>query len=128
MADAFDHHDAQARRIREWLLLLLRFAITREPGDRCAALAMAHEIDTHALRWTRTAPTFFRRTSGEVLHAIVAVDDPGRRTVLERHLGRIDDARLRRAFRAAAELDPQQQPRRPAPRHSRLDLWVGLQR
>jgi hypothetical protein len=41
--------DWRAGRIREWLLLLLRFAITWDPKDEAAALAMADEIDALGL-------------------------------------------------------------------------------
>jgi hypothetical protein len=32
--------------VASWLLLLLRYAVTREPSDRSAALAMADELDS----------------------------------------------------------------------------------
>jgi hypothetical protein len=35
--------DWRASRVREWLLLLLRFTITREPKDEAAVLTMADE-------------------------------------------------------------------------------------
>ena len=56
--------DWRASRIREWLLLLLRFAITWDPKDEAAALAMTEEIDALGLHWRPSAPSFFRRTSG----------------------------------------------------------------
>jgi hypothetical protein len=116
----------RADRIREWLLLLLRFAITRDPRDEAAAFAMADEIDALGLRWRPSAPSFFRRTSGEVCKAITALDDPRRATVLENHIARIDDPRLRRAFQAAVEIEG-----RPLPASSRTkrrNLWTGLRR
>src|SRR5262249_59558238 len=70
-------------RIREWLLLLLRFAITRDGKDQAAALAMADEIDALGQRWRPSAPSFFRRTSGEVCEAIVARVDPTRDAILK---------------------------------------------
>jgi hypothetical protein len=95
--------DRQARRVREWLLLLLRFAITRDPKDEAAALAIADEIDALGLSWRPSAPSFFRRTSREVCKAIIALDDPTRARILKTHIARIEDPRLRRAFRAAVD-------------------------
>ena len=45
--------DWRDRKVREWLLLLLRFAITREPSDQSAALAMADELEL--IWWTVAA-------------------------------------------------------------------------
>ena len=70
--------DWRAGRVQEWLLLLLRFAITRDPKDEAAALAMADEIDALGLRWRPSAPSFFRRTSAQVCWAIAAPDGPKR--------------------------------------------------
>jgi hypothetical protein len=97
--------DWRAGRIREWLLLLLRFAITWEPKDEAAALAMADEIDALGLHWRPSAPSFFRRTSAEVCKAITAFDDPKRKAILKTHLARIDNPALRRAFQAAVALE-----------------------
>jgi hypothetical protein len=99
-------HDWRDRKVREWLLLLLRFAITRKPSDQSAVLAAADELDNVALRWRPTAPRFFVRTSHEVCHAILAIDDMQDNTVLRNHVARIDDPRLRRAFQAAVGLQP----------------------
>jgi hypothetical protein len=101
----FASQDWRAGRIREWLLLLLRFGITRDVKDQAAALAMADEIDALGHQWRPSAPSFFRRTSGEVCEAIVARDDPTRAAILKKHIARIDDPRLRRAFQAAVELE-----------------------
>jgi len=102
---AIRSQDARAGRIREWLLLLLRFAIAWDRKDEAAVLAMADEIDTLGLQWRPSAPSFFRRTSSEVCKMITALDDPRRATVLKRHIARIDDPRLRRAFQAAVDLE-----------------------
>jgi len=109
----FGSQDWRSGRIREWLLLLLRFAITRNAKDQAAALAMADEIDALGHRWRPSAPSFFRRTSDEVGKAIVARDDPRRAAILKKHIARIDDLRLRRAFQAAVELERESQPRPP---------------
>ena len=78
----FVSQDARAGRIREWLLLLLRFAITWDPKDEAAVFAMADEIDALGLRWRPSAPSFFRRTSGEVCEAIITLEHPRRITIL----------------------------------------------
>jgi hypothetical protein len=101
-------HDWRDRKVREWLLLLLRFAVTRKPSDQSAVLAAADELDNVALRWRPTAPRFFVRTSHEVCHAILAIGDIveglDESAVLRNHVARIDDPRLRRAFQAAVGL------------------------
>jgi hypothetical protein len=116
--------DRRADRIREWLLLLLRFAITRDPKDEAAAFAMADEIDALGLRWRPVAPSFFRRTSAEVCRAITAPDDPKRAVVLESHVARIDEPRLRNAFQAAVELRRKSPPASAETR--RRNLYAGL--
>jgi hypothetical protein len=94
-------HDWRDRQVREWLLLLLRFAITREQSDRSAVLAMADELDSLGARWRPNAPQFFHKTSREVCNAILQVAEGHSHPVLLKHCLRIDDPRLRRAFRAA---------------------------
>src|SRR5215467_9637688 len=74
----------RAGRIREWLLLLLRFAITRDPKDEAAVIAMADEMDALGLQWRPSAPSFFRRTSSEVCKMIIALDDPRRATITQK--------------------------------------------
>jgi hypothetical protein len=92
------------RKIRNWLLLLLRFAVTRESADRMAALAAADELDVFEAEGRTAAPSFFNRTSRQVCEAILAPGDQHSQEVLRRHAGRIDDPRLRRAFQAAVDL------------------------
>lgn len=118
--------DWRADRIREWLLLLLRFAITRDPRDEAAAFAMADEIDALGLQWRPSAPSFFRRTSGEVCQAIAALDDPKRAAILDNHIARIDDPRLRHAFQAAVELEQGSPPA--SSKTKRRNLWASLPR
>jgi hypothetical protein len=123
---AVDAPDWRSRQVREWLLLLLRFAVTRDARDESAVLSLAHELDSLGLGWVPSAPTFFRRTSSELCKAIAAPDDPGRQAVIKRHLARIDDIRLRQAFQAA--IDREQGSRRAARKNPRRDLWAGLRR
>jgi len=120
----FVSQDWRAGRIREWLLLLLRFAITCDPKDQAAAFAMADEIDALGHQWRPSAPSFFRRTSGEVCEAIIALEDPRRITILKKHIVRIDDPRLRRAFQATVDLDRGSRPA--ATEHKRQHFWAGV--
>ncbi len=131
MVAEFGLPDWRDRKVREWLLLLLRFAVTRESSDRSAVAAMADELDSLGFRWRPEAPSFFHRTSNDICEAILAVKDEHNDAVLRRHLGRIDDIRLRRAFRAAIGLH---QPSEPPPQQEvkrkkwkrRTGLWVTL--
>jgi hypothetical protein len=116
MVAAVGSLDWRDRKVREWLLLLLCFAVTQEPSDRSAALAVADELDSLGMQRKRTAPSFFLRTSNEVCEAILTagdghdVDDGHDGAVLRRHVARIDDPRLRRAFRAAVGLPKTSEP------------------
>jgi hypothetical protein len=69
MAAAIGSHDWRDRKVREWLLLLLRFAVTREPSDQSAALTSADELDSLGVRWRPTAPNFFLTTSHDTRSA-----------------------------------------------------------
>jgi hypothetical protein len=100
---AFGPDDLRERQVRNWLLLLLRFAITRGSEDRLAALTAADELDASAATG-RGAPRFFSRTTKEVCEAILAPGDPHSHDALRRHADRIEDPRLRRAFEAAVDL------------------------
>ena len=71
-------------------------------------------------------PSFFRRTSSEVCNAITTPDDPKRNAILAKHLARIDDLRLRRAFQAAIGLE--HRPPQAASESKRQELWAGLPR
>jgi hypothetical protein len=104
--------------------LLLRFAITRDSLDAGAVLVVAHDIDTLGVQPGQSAPSFFRRTSDEVCKAIGAPEDPKNAVVLRKHLARIDEPRLQRAFRAAIGLAG----RPPSRKNKSQNLWNGLQR
>jgi len=129
MVNEIDSQDWQERRIREWLLLLLRFAITCAPADHSAVLQMAEELDSSAW-WRPGALCFFRRTSDEVCSAIRQADSPLNRIVLQRHVSRIDEPRLKRAFVAAVGLQETSGPARryKSKKCNNTDLWKGLDR
>jgi hypothetical protein len=119
-----DTQDWVTKQVHEWLFLLLRFGITLDSADRAAVLALADEIDAVGLNWP-SAPTFFRRTTSEVCKAIAALDDPKRAAILKRHIARIDNPALRRAFQAAVNLE--ERLTKPS-NHNRRGLWSGLRR
>jgi hypothetical protein len=122
--DAVDPRDERAKQVREWLFLLLRFAITRDPEDEVAVLMMANGMDMLGPQWGRAAPSFFRRSSDELCKAIAAIDVPNREAILKRHIRRIEHPLLRRAFQSAV-CSEQSAPQVPG-RSDRSDLWAGL--
>jgi hypothetical protein len=127
MSDVF----ARNERVRDWSLAILRFAVTLEKTDRAIALAMAKDMDRAGLSGRSAVFTFFARTSTEFCDAIADRDDPKRVTTLRRHLGRIDDRRLRRALEAAIEFGGTYQMVRSANKlrkRGAQDLWEGLRR
>lgn len=118
------HDDGQGRKVREWLLLLLRFAVTRDANDQLAVIGCAAELDSAGARWA-DGPSFFVRTSREVCQAIAMENDPHSLGVLTKHSRRIEDPRLRRAFQAAVDAAPIRASVRGEDQRIQ-DLWRGL--
>jgi hypothetical protein len=120
--------DWRARKVREWLFLLLCFAITHDERDHAAAIGMAEEIDSLGLYWTPSGPRFFVRTSRDVCRALRQPQDPTTIAILRRHAQRIDHTRLRAAFEAATGLACQSasSPSRAKLGRSTRGLWRGL--
>src|SRR5690349_7584214 len=58
------------QRIREWLLAILRFAVTLSDSDRAAVLAAAADLDGWRPYVSAPAFDYFRRTSAELCEAI----------------------------------------------------------
>ena len=117
--------------VRNWLLALLRYAVTGEDADRLAVLTMGKSIDTlGSIRQPRSSFAFFRKTSVELCNALCDDSAAHKSETLNLHLARIDDPRLRRAFSAAVELEPTPQVGRGGKRRKRRDprdaLWKGL--
>ena len=94
----------EENKIREWLLALLRLAITREHPDQTTAIALALELDSSVVRSGPRSSTFFQRTTCDVCEAILLSKAGQENQILRKHLTRIDDQRLRRAFQAAVGL------------------------
>jgi hypothetical protein len=121
---AADAQDRCASQVREWLFLLLRFAITRDPEDQLAVLMMANAIDSLGRQWGRALPSFFRRSSDEVCKAITQLDDPKREAILKKHIRRIEHLGLRHAFQAAVQSEAGAQAGPDRSRQS--ELFAGL--
>jgi hypothetical protein len=89
------------RKVRDWLLAVLRFAMTGEEGDREAIVTLAEEMDRLGW-WPIQSPfQFFSSTSTELCRALAKLDDPDSLPVLRRHLKRIADPRIEHAMAAA---------------------------
>src|SRR6266536_1306416 len=89
----FGSQDWRASRIREWLLLLLRFAITCDPKDQAAVFAMADEIDALACRAAASA-AFAHPGGGESAYEEQQPDQSGE---YRQHTDAAYHARLARA-------------------------------
>ncbi len=87
-----------SRRIREWLLGILRFTVTLEQCDRTAAMCLAAEMDRLGAATTQSGFNYFTRTSAKLCDCIAGKRDIDKLTELRLHIHRIDDHRFRRAF------------------------------
>ena len=105
MSDLIAREERRTKKVRDWLLAILRFAVTLEQADRTTVLAIADEMDRSGFRVDNTAFAFFAKTSTELCNAIADRNDPRRVATLSRHLRRIDDHRLHRALEAAIEFE-----------------------
>jgi hypothetical protein len=122
-------YDRHALKIREWLLVLLRFAVTRQQSDHAIALTIADELDAVGGQWRPAAPRFFTRTTDEICAAIATLVDGQDGIVLRRHIQHIEEPRLQRAFQAAVGLVETREPdrrRETRPPARNKDLWRGL--
>lgn len=115
--------------VRDWLFLLLRYAVSRAARDRQAVLERAATMDTLDRDKDPEAFRFFRSHSETVCAAIAAPDTPGRRQILLAHTRRIGEPRLRQMFMLACHLDAREKTCPGFGRTgSRAELWTGLQR
>ena len=111
MYDGLERNGWQAGKIQDWLLAIVRFAITLEPADRQTVLAIAQETDGLGSLPGRSSFSYFVRTSTELCRAIADRNDPGRTAIIRRHLAEIGDRRLRQATAAAIDLEGAQRTR-----------------
>ena len=131
MRDSSAQAECRTKEVRDWLLAILRYAVTLHDADRSAVLVIAEEIDklgSHAEE--PPAFKFFRRTSIELCSAILDAQNSKKSAVLHLHLKRIDDCRLRRAFEAAIDEDtsPATNDADKMRKRGAQDLWKGLRR
>ena len=131
MRDSSAQAECRTKKVRDWLLAILRYAVTLHDADRSAVLVIAEEIDklgSHAEE--PPAFKFFRRTSIELCSAISDAQNSKKSAVLHLHLKRIDDGRLRRAFEAAIDEDtsPATNDADKMRKRGAQDLWKGLRR
>jgi hypothetical protein len=114
--------DASSEQLENWLLALLRYAITRRDTDRMAVDALAKSMDSLGSRFDLPDFDFFARNSKRLCDAIAAGDAAGQ-PEFEQLLKRIEAPRLRRAFEAVLEVK-----REPARAQNRAWLWKGLEK
>jgi len=128
MTTVTDLRDWRERQIREWLLLLLRYAISHDAADQNAAFSFADELDSAGVWWRPRSPSFFRRTSQEVCAAIRSGATPTN-AILRKHIARIDNPRLKQAFAAAVGFQMASNLQQQSTQHrtrKRAALWRGL--
>ena len=125
---SFEVHETAwlAGTLRAWHLAILRYAVTLDNADRLAVLRIAREIDgLYPRQEGNTEFEFFRRTSAEVCAAILQPTERAP-TILQQHLARLDDDRLKRAFAAAIDASQPAVSAVSRPARRRNDLWRGL--
>ncbi len=117
-------HEWQSKTLRAWLLTVLRFAVTLDEADRLVALAAATELDKSGSQTLKNpAFGFFHRTSRQLC---IAIQAPRMRTncaILQEHIARLEDNRIRRTFAAAVELEAKKKTR--GSRRAN-NIWRGL--
>lgn len=114
----------ESRRIREWLLGILRFAVTLERCDRAAVMCVAAEMDRPGAGTTQSGFSYFTRTSTKLCDCIAAKYDFDKLAELRLHIEKIDDRRLRRALEGALFAKRNKSVR--SGQSDREYLWKGL--
>ena len=110
--------------IREWLLGILRFAVTLEQCDRAAVMCLAAEMDRLGVSTARSGFSYFTRTSTKLCDCITAKHDFDKLAELCLHIEKIDDDRLRRALEGALFAKRNKSAR--SKQRDREYLWKGL--
>jgi hypothetical protein len=115
--------------VRDWLFLVLRYAVSREAQDRRTVLDLAAKMDTLGKERDREAFRFFRDHSERLCAAIAAPDTLGRRRILLAHARMIGQRPLQRAFLLTCRLELREKVFSGFGTASdRSGLWKGLQR
>jgi hypothetical protein len=118
--------DASSEHLEDWLLALLRYAITRHEADRIAVHTLAKDMDALGGRFSVPGFDFFCRSSQRLCDAIES-GDPQAHADIEQFLKRIESTRLRHAFEAVLDLKSEA-PKTQCQTQSRAWLWKGLQK
>ena len=130
MSDVVARNEWRTKKVRDWLLAILRFAVTLRDEDRSAVLVAGEEIDRLGKSSEdKSKFNFFRNTSIEICSAILEKQNLRGSAVLRLHLNRIEDCRLRRAFAAAIKFGDSSQTIKSADKFRKRgdqDLWKGL--
>lgn len=126
MSDLATPEQRQREKITDWLLAVLRFAITRGDADRVSLLAMASELDRPQLTADTGSFAFFRTTTIQLCAAIADKHSDQRVKILRRHFNHIGNLRLRAALEAATGLKEADHAPASSSRHDRAYLWKGL--
>jgi hypothetical protein len=121
--------DARDDMVRDWLFLVLRYAVSREAQDRRTVLDLAAKMDTLGKERDREAFRFFRDHSERLCAAIAAPDTLGRRRILLARARMIGQRPLQRAFLLTCRLELREKVFSGFGTASdRSGLWKGLQR
>jgi hypothetical protein len=115
-------NEASSQQLENWLLALLRYAITRRETDRTAVESLARAMDSLGSRFDLPDFDFFARNSRRLCDAMEN-SEVGAQAQLEQLLKRIESPRLRRAFEGVLDVR-----REPAKAPSRAWLWKGLEK
>jgi hypothetical protein len=114
----------ESHRIREWLLGILRFAVTLERCDRAALMCLAAEMNRLGASETQSGFSYFTRTSTKLCDCIIAKRDFDNLAELWFHLEKADDNRLRFALEGALFEKARGSTR--SKKSNREHLWKGL--
>lgn len=130
MSDVVARNEWRTKKVGDWLLAILRFAVTLRDDDRSAILVAAEEIDRPGKSSEdKSEFKFFRSTSIEICSAISEKQNLRGSAVLRLHLNRIEDCRLRRALAAAIEFGDSSPTIKSSGKFRKRggqDLWRGL--
>jgi hypothetical protein len=90
--------EAHGRMLRAWHLAILRYAVSLDNVDQLNVIAIANQIDRLGHHHEDSPNfSFFRRTSSEILTAILQPCETAV-AILRQYLAQIDDVRLKDAL------------------------------
>ena len=103
MPNSITQAEYHAKKVNDWLLALLRYAVTLHDADKFAVLLIAEEIDKLGSRTDAQRFNFFVEQVRTLQHHCGQAE-PKKERRLTPSPKRIDDGRLGRAFAAAIEI------------------------